>query len=84
MNSEFCRVVVIGLGNIGSQLASLLARNPKIDRLLLIDPGIYSEDNLSQQQIDAAEIGNPKVNYVKAQLNRINDKLAVKAIARRL
>lgn len=84
MNSEFCRVVVIGLGNIGSQLTALLARNPKIARLLLIDPGIYCEDNLSQQQIDAAAIGNTKVNYVKAQLNRVNDKLAVKVIARRL
>ena len=84
MNSEFCRVVLIGLGNIGSQLAALLARNPKIARLLLIDPDIYSEDNLSQQQIDAAAVGNPKVNYVMAQLNRINDKLAVKAFPCRL
>lgn len=63
-------VVIVGLGNIGSNLVDDLVRGipmhpPSgqahcIERLVLIDPDRYEDANLSGQRIDACDAGRPK------------------------
>jgi molybdopterin/thiamine biosynthesis adenylyltransferase len=55
-------LVVVGLGNIGSNLVDAIVRSlsPLTDRLILIDPDTYEAANLAGQRIDASDVGHPK------------------------
>jgi hypothetical protein len=55
-------VIVVGLGNIGSNLVDLLVRSPSplVERLVLVDPDFYERGNLAGQRIDACDLGQPK------------------------
>ena len=62
-------VVIVGLGNIGSQLVPLLARSREIIRLVLVDPQVYEMANQQGQNIRATDAGLAKVE-VMARLAR--------------
>lgn len=59
------RVILVGLGGIGSKLADELARymmyEPKAPKeLLLVDGDVYSQSNLDRQSILESDVGRPK------------------------
>ena len=75
---------LIGLGNIGSALAQLVARMPGISAITLVDPDVYSESNLSTQAIDGAASGKPKVAVQAALISAINPQISVEPIQDRV
>lgn len=54
-------VAIVGLGATGSALCDLLARDLRITKLTLIDPGFYGPENLNSQRITQEDIDLPKV-----------------------
>jgi len=78
------RVLVVGCGNIGSQLVPLVARMKGIGMLILVDCDGYEESNLSSQSISSSDIGRAKA-FVQARIARkLNPRLRVLAIHARL
>jgi molybdopterin/thiamine biosynthesis adenylyltransferase len=77
-------VVVVGLGNIGSSLASYLARLPSIRKITVVDHDVYELANLESQDIAAREIGRSKAAVVAGRLRAIDPELEVIALARRV
>jgi len=77
-------VVVVGLGNTGSQLAPLLARMGDVSRITLVDPGAYEAANVAVQNIEASDIGKPKVEAQAEKLRRIRQDLEVVALEQRI
>ena len=77
-------VIVIGLGNIGSHLVSLLARIPGIRYLVLIDPDSYEESNIAGQAIARSAIGVPKVEVQAARVRSITSHIEVHTIQDRI
>jgi molybdopterin/thiamine biosynthesis adenylyltransferase len=71
---------LIGLGNIGSFSAGLLARWRGLARLTLIDRDAYDESNLISQDIAATDVGTPKAVAQAERLRRINPSLEVAAV----
>lgn len=70
-------VVVFGLGNIGSQLAVLLARNVGVTCLVLVDPDRYTTANLFQQNVRADDVGSTKVDATARAIAAIRPDLEV-------
>jgi molybdopterin/thiamine biosynthesis adenylyltransferase len=70
--------VLLGLGNIGSQAADLLARLG-IAEMTLVDQGTFESKNISGQAIDfdQAAAGRPKVQVIAERLRRINPDLVI-------
>ena len=65
-------VTIIGLGTIGSAVASLVARMPEVSQITLVDPDVYTEPNLVNQAIDISAPGNTKVEVQAALIHAIN------------
>ena len=75
-------VVVVGAGgNIGSHLVPHLARMADVERVVLIDRGVYEAANLSSQEITPCDVGKAKVGVQARRLRRINPALRIEAIA---
>ena len=72
--------ILVGLGAIGSHLASLLVRLPGLGQLVLVDGGRYSSANLTSQDITAASVGQPKASEQASRLRQINPQLDIEAI----
>lgn len=82
---ETAHIVVAGAGgNTGSHLLPHIARASRVARLTLIDPDSYEPANLAVQNIDAADLGQPKVVAQAARLSRIRPDLAIAAIRSRV
>ncbi len=77
-------VIIIGLGTIGSAVASLVARMPEISQITLVDPDVYTEPNLVNQAIDTSAPGNTKVEVQAALIQAINPQVRVDAIEARV
>ena len=77
-------IVIIGLGNIGSFVAGLVARLPGVTRVILVDPDEYSQANLTVQAIDCSAIGRMKVNVQAEAMRAVNPALVIEAIAERV
>lgn len=77
-------VALVGLGNIGSHAADLMARL-RIAELVLIDQGTYERKNIAGQSIELrSAIGRRKVDVVAERLRRINPDLVIHAIHSKL
>lgn len=76
------RVVVVGAGNIGSQLLPHLARMHDVSELLIVDPGRYERSNLATQAIGRDGIGRWKTHVQAQYLRRISATLRCHPIAR--
>jgi molybdopterin/thiamine biosynthesis adenylyltransferase len=72
-------MAVIGLGNVGSQVAYHL--NLMGCPLVLIDNGLVEEANFGTQGFTKAHLGAPKVQARAAQLTALNPDGAIDAIA---
>ena len=70
-------VVVVGLGNIGSQLVPLLARMPDVGRIVLIDQDKYDDTNIATQAITPGAVGRSKTQVQGLRLRKINPSIEV-------
>jgi molybdopterin/thiamine biosynthesis adenylyltransferase len=77
--SRGARVAVFGLGNIGSPLVPLLARNPRITEAVLGDPDVYEAKNLVGQAIERGDVGRPKVLAQARRLKQLRPDMEVHA-----
>ncbi len=71
---------VIGLGNIGSHLAPLVARRPDVGRIVLIDKDAYEPKNTQSQLIDGRDVGRSKARAQARRLRAIGRELVVEAV----
>jgi molybdopterin/thiamine biosynthesis adenylyltransferase len=74
-------VVIVGLGNIGSQLAPLVARMRDVGRIVLVDQGRYDEGNVETQDISAVDVGEWKAQVQGLRLERITPGIVVEQLA---
>ena len=75
------RVVVVGAGgNIGSHLASEMARIPGIGSVTLIDSGVYEAKDIWGQAITLRDVGKWKALVQARRLRAINPHVEVLAI----
>lgn len=79
------RVIVIGLGGIGSKLADELARymmyEPKAPKeLILVDGDVYSQSNLDRQSVLESDVGRPKAQAWAESLAQEFHKLSVRGM----
>jgi len=75
---------VIGLGNIGSHAAMLVARLPLVGRVVLVDFDRVEEKNLSAQSVGQSDVGRPKAAVMGRQLRAARPDLEVTVHACRL
>jgi molybdopterin/thiamine biosynthesis adenylyltransferase len=73
-------VVIVGLGNIGSQVVPHLARMRAVSRVVLVDHGKYDQTNVETQAITPGEVGRGKAQVQGLRLKRINPALEVTSI----
>jgi len=64
-------VGIAGIGGLGSNIAVSLAR-AGIGSLILVDYDIVSTTNLNRQQFFLEQVGMPKAEAIKANLQKIN------------
>ncbi len=65
---EDARVLIAGLGNIGSQLASLLAHS--VAAMRLVDRDVVEARNLQNQHFGPEDVGRAKVDAIADRLQR--------------
>lgn len=73
------RVVLVGLGSLGSTVALALARSG-VKRFLLFDPDILRPENMWRHEADLAALFLPKVSAVKALIERRQPRAEVEAV----
>ena len=79
--TESAHIVVAGAGgNTGSHLLPHLARLPRVTRLTLVDPDIYTAEDLRAQNVESPGVGLPKVVAQASRVRQINPSLDVTAI----
>lgn len=74
------RILVAGLGNIGSHLAVLLLR-AGAERLLLVDRDVVEEKNLLAQDYQPCEVGQPKAMMLGNRLRASFPNCEITALA---
>ena len=75
------KVVVVGLGNIGSNTVQLLAGIDGVDGVTLIDHDHYDTSNLYKQRIGPKDVGKQKVDVQARALRKLAPDLTVAAWA---
>jgi molybdopterin/thiamine biosynthesis adenylyltransferase/proteasome lid subunit RPN8/RPN11 len=65
------KVIIAGLGSGGSRIATTLVRSG-VQRQVLVDPDLVSEENLSRSEYAACDVGLPKTEALAARLSSIN------------
>lgn len=78
------RVVVVGLGAIGSFFVALLARLPWVGRVTLVDFDRYTDANLRSQLIYGCDEGELKAAAQARRMRAANPRLEVCAIPERV
>jgi tRNA A37 threonylcarbamoyladenosine dehydratase len=74
------RVILFGLGGVGSWCAEALVRNG-VGHLAMVDPDIVSPSNVNRQLVaTAANIGQPKAEAMAARLALVNPEAEVTAL----
>ena len=73
-------LVVVGLGNIGSQFVDHVGRMPGLARVVLVDRDVYEPANLRTQKITPRELGKPKAEAQSRILRALNPALEVCAL----
>jgi molybdopterin/thiamine biosynthesis adenylyltransferase len=70
------KIVLFGLGSMGSRLATGLARSG-IGNFKLVDPDVVSIENLSRHECDLSDLYRQKVVAVRDKIHRINPNAVV-------
>lgn len=78
------RVVVVGAGNIGSQVVPLLARVTAVAQALIVDFDHYETKNLASQNITPGDVGRSKAAAMARALRRLNPRIGVQAACARI
>lgn len=76
-------VGIAGCGGLGSNCAVALAR-VGVGHLIIVDFDIISESNLNRQYYFYDQIGSPKIQALKENIERINPQVKVTAINMKL
>jgi molybdopterin/thiamine biosynthesis adenylyltransferase len=74
------RVVIVGAGSVGSELARLLARSG-VERFLLADPDTVAESNLCRSAYIEADVGRPKIEALADHLRAVRRDIEVETHA---
>ena len=79
--TRLLRVVLIGLGNIGSMLAAMLARSGFIEGITLIDKDIYEPKNLTSISplVSPGDVGRFKADAWSEIMHGLNPELSIEA-----
>ena len=78
------RIGILGVGALGSNLASICARSG-VGRLVLVDSDQVELSNLQRQMLfDEADIGCSKAISAADKLSRINSEISIEAFCERL
>lgn len=78
------RVLICGLGGVGSYQAELLARLG-VGALTCVDAGTFHVSNLNRQALSSVRsVGKRKACFVAARLREINPLVAVRAVPHRI
>lgn len=77
-------LVVVGAGNIGSQLLPLVGRIPSVGRIVIIDRDFVELRNLEAQAFAPEDAGDAKALVHARALRRIRPALAVEALVQPL
>ena len=77
-------VILAGLGNIGSCVATLLGGLSGLGAITLVDHDTYTHGNLGNQAIGPDAVGRPKVEVQAERLRRTHPTLQVRAVCDRL
>jgi len=73
------KVLVVGLGALGTYQASFLAR-AGVGKLILVDRDIVEYNNLQRQVLfDEGDVDSPKATAAKEHLNRVNSTIDIEA-----
>jgi len=67
-------IAIVGLGSVGSKLATTLARMG-VGKFYLVDHDILLPENLSRHALDWTVVGEHKVNAATIAINRINPEI---------
>ncbi|MGL5273321.1 MAG: HesA/MoeB/ThiF family protein [Phocaeicola sp.] len=78
------KVLIVGVGGLGSPIATYLA-GAGVGTLGLVDDDVVSESNLQRQVLySEAEVGLPKAVQAKKRLNALNSEINITAYPTRL
>jgi len=77
------RVVIFGVGSVGSEVATLLARSG-VGMLVLVDPEILRPGNLTRHAAPAAFVGLPKAEALRRAIGEALPHVRVTALAGKL
>ena len=70
----------VGVGSGGMAVLDLLARDPRIDRVTLLDPDIFEMSNLDRHVFDRSAIGRNKAEVARDWLNARRGDLEILAL----
>lgn len=73
-------IVVVGAGNVGSQLVHHLGRMAGVGSVTIVDRDVYEASNLSSQDITRRDVGQPKAIVQAGRLCRIAPGLRIVAV----
>ncbi|MDB5307783.1 MAG: UBA/THIF-type binding protein [Gemmataceae bacterium] len=71
----------VGAGSGGIVVLDLLARDPRVTKVTLVDPDVYKQHNVHRHVFPPAAVGRPKVDLAAAWVRERRPDLAVETIA---
>lgn len=77
-------VLVAGVGNIGSFAVSLVARDPLVKKIVIVDYDEVEKKNLASQDFRAIDVGRKKSEVVAEKLRSLRPDLDIEAICERI
>src|SRR5947209_4563810 len=70
----------VGAGSGGMPVLDMLARDPRITRITLIEPDIYKPHNVERHLFPHSEVGNPKAEAAERWLKERRPDLQVELL----
>lgn len=78
-----CRVIIFGVGGVGSWCAEGLVRTG-VGHLTMVDPDVVVASNINRQlPATALTVGRPKVEVMKERLLQVNTEADIQAVRQR-
>ena len=77
-------ITIVGLGAVGSPVASLLVNMPGVRALTLLDDDVYTLGNVAGQAIAPGDVGMPKAHAQARRLRRLNTSVEIDARVARI